>query len=383
MPFTDKRRAAARRRAWGRGPMILRFEPLEGRQLLSTSTTPLPDLTGTSFTTPQTLNWGDSFDAVGVVSNQGNATATSAFQVDIYASPTPGYGAGSQILGVATIPAGLAAGAQAPFDQKVALPTNPLGTTGSVYVGMVIDPANVIPESLKTNNLDVGDGYDESVVSISAGPTAALVGTSLVTSTADTDQWGGALQVTQQIANMGNADSPPTRALVVLTPSGVAPGGPSDVTIADLSVPAIAAGQSTTVTQTFNLPETPPPLLASSTDFTLSVVQDADYLTNQLYPHVATQGIGFDEAPISISTPSYAPPLSSTLPALAVTEVQTDSANVKWGQNFQVAAEIQNSGNIDSGAFRVRYLLVGDNESTSGAIFLGDATIAYVPAGNG
>ena len=29
------RRAAARRRAWGRGPIILRFEPLEGRQLLS------------------------------------------------------------------------------------------------------------------------------------------------------------------------------------------------------------------------------------------------------------------------------------------------------------------------------------------------------------
>ncbi|HEX8202232.1 MAG TPA: CARDB domain-containing protein [Isosphaeraceae bacterium] len=34
------RRAAARRRAWGRGPAILRFEPLEGRQLLSADLSP-------------------------------------------------------------------------------------------------------------------------------------------------------------------------------------------------------------------------------------------------------------------------------------------------------------------------------------------------------
>jgi hypothetical protein len=382
MPLTDKRRADARRRAWGRGPMILRFEPLEGRALLSTTTTPLPDLVGASFTTPQTLNWGDSFDAVGLVSNQGNATATNAFQVDIYASSTPGYGPGSQILGVATIPAGLKAGTQAPFDQKVSLPTNPLGTSGAVYIGMIIDPANAVSESLKSNNANIGEGYDESVVNISAGPTALLVGTSLVSSTADTS-WGGALQITQQIANIGNGNAPATRARIVLTPSGATPGGASDVTIANVSVPAIAAGQSTTVIQTFNLPSIPPPTVASSTNFTLSVVQDADYLTNQLYPHVATQGSGLDEAPIAISTPGYTGTLTSALPALAVTTVQTDSANVKWGQNFQVAAEIQNSGTVDSGAFRVRYLLVGDNESISSAIFLGDATVANVPAGNG
>jgi hypothetical protein len=35
----NDRRASARRKAWGRGPMILRFDPLEGRQLLSTLTT--------------------------------------------------------------------------------------------------------------------------------------------------------------------------------------------------------------------------------------------------------------------------------------------------------------------------------------------------------
>ena len=63
----DKRRADARRRAWGRGPIILRFEPLEGRALLSTTAVALPDLIGQSFQTPTNLNWGDSLDAKGVV----------------------------------------------------------------------------------------------------------------------------------------------------------------------------------------------------------------------------------------------------------------------------------------------------------------------------
>jgi hypothetical protein len=38
----NDRRARARRKAWGRGPMILRFDPLEGRQLLSTLTPEAP-----------------------------------------------------------------------------------------------------------------------------------------------------------------------------------------------------------------------------------------------------------------------------------------------------------------------------------------------------
>src|SRR3954471_9376232 len=61
-PMTSqKRRAAGRRRAWGRGPIILRFESLEGRQLLSASSSAkalLPDLVGSSFATAHGLDWG-------------------------------------------------------------------------------------------------------------------------------------------------------------------------------------------------------------------------------------------------------------------------------------------------------------------------------------
>jgi hypothetical protein len=164
---------------------------------------------------------------------------------------------------------------------------------------------------------------------------------------------------------------------------GATPGGSSDVTIGSLAVPALNAGQSTSVSQTLTLPAVPPPALSGSTTFILSIVQDADYVTNQFYPHLATQGNGFDSAAVTIDSPSYMGNAPTSLPALAVTAVQTDSQNIKWGQNFQVATEIQNSGTADSGEFRVRYLLVGDNEATAPALFLADATLANVPAGNG
>ena len=72
----QQRRAAGRRRAWGRGPIILRFERLESRQLLTTPPQPLPDLVGADFATSHSLNWGDSFEAIGTILNQGGATTT-------------------------------------------------------------------------------------------------------------------------------------------------------------------------------------------------------------------------------------------------------------------------------------------------------------------
>src|SRR4051812_21313231 len=80
MPSHD-RRAAARRRAWGRGPIILRFELLEGRQLLATTPQPLPDLVSAAFDTLHNLDWGDSFHAVGQIGNQGQGVAPFPFHV--------------------------------------------------------------------------------------------------------------------------------------------------------------------------------------------------------------------------------------------------------------------------------------------------------------
>ena len=87
-PMTpQQRRAAGRRRAWGRGPVILRFERLEGRQLLTTPTpSPCPTSSGPTSPRRTALNWGDTFQAIGTILNQGNATTTSPFNVEVYAA---------------------------------------------------------------------------------------------------------------------------------------------------------------------------------------------------------------------------------------------------------------------------------------------------------
>ncbi|MFO0954614.1 MAG: cell adhesion protein, partial [Isosphaeraceae bacterium] len=97
----DARRARARRRAWGRGPMILRFEPLEDRELLAAAVA-LPDVAPVAIDTVHNLAWGDSFHAKGIVANQGTAPAANGFHVNIYASPTAAIGVNSTLIGQAT-----------------------------------------------------------------------------------------------------------------------------------------------------------------------------------------------------------------------------------------------------------------------------------------
>ena len=62
------------------------------------------------------------------------------------------------------------------------------------------------------------------------------------------------------------------------------------MTIGYLNVPAVPAFQTVNVTGQIVLPAVPPSLLAGNTDFTLSMIPDADYVTDPTYPHEATQG---------------------------------------------------------------------------------------------
>src|SRR6516164_3944272 len=71
MPSQD-RRSAGRRRAWGRGPIILKFDSLEKRELLSAGQR-LPDLVASSFVTASNADWNTPITTSGLITNQGNA----------------------------------------------------------------------------------------------------------------------------------------------------------------------------------------------------------------------------------------------------------------------------------------------------------------------
>ena len=379
------RRAAGRRRAWGRGPIILRFEPLEGRRL-PTTIGPMADVVATQFNTVHTADWGTLIHATGTIANQGTATTTAPVEVDIYASTTPTLTAAGAItdpLGAIEVPAGLQPGGSYNFDQIVALPASPTAgksASQALFITLKVDPFSVIPEASLVDKQGLGLGIDTSTLTISPHQPAILVGNSISvspisTSTLGQFSWGDSFNVTEQIQNTGQGDAPPTRARIVLTPAGGTQGGYSDVTIGEINVPAIPAFQTTNVVQAVTLPAIEPLTLGGATSFTISVVQDADFLTQPIYPEVAGQGAGLDQGPLGI----FPGPLASTpqgpTPDLAPASVLVSSNTLYWGQQFQVAAEIQNVSNVDAGPFRVRFVATSSTGDVSHGIFVGDAMV--------
>lgn len=222
------RRAAGRRRTWGRRPIILKLEPLERREMLTASasaaSSTLPDLVNSALvTTASVSDWGGSLEVEGRVKNQGGSTTTAPFQIEIYVDSIRGLNKYAVPIGVVTIPAGLAPGQSVPYDTSVTLPTSPIpnvsSSGGTLYVNAVVNPSHSLEESNYHNNEDLGPPYD-SVAELIQTPTPAnLIGTTLAVTPTD-PTWGSTITVTAQITNQSSGSSPQTRAYCQSRPRG-------------------------------------------------------------------------------------------------------------------------------------------------------------------
>jgi hypothetical protein len=378
------RRAAGRRRAWGRGPIILKLESLERREVLAANGT-LPDLVNSALVTLSSVaDWNNTVEVEGKVTNQGRSTTTTPLDIAIYASPVRGIDRFSVPVGEVTIPAGVAAGQTVPYQTSVVLPTTPIpkvsSTGGTLYLATAVNPDRAVQESNYRNDRDLGPPYDSVPILIEPPAPAKLAGTTLAVTPTDAT-WGGAITVTAQITNQGAGPSPQTRALLTLTPQGLDYGGTTTVGIGNIIVPPLAAYQTINLVQNITLPAVEPLTIANYTNFGLSMIQDADYLTNDLYPNQPTQGVGYDQTPISITTSSAATATTGPLPDLAASSVLGPTSTVTWGQSLQVTTDVQNLGQGDAGPFLVRFLLTGQGGSIANALFLGDALIPGLTAG--
>jgi hypothetical protein len=377
---TLNRRAAGRRRAWGRGPIILKFDSLERRELLAAA-----DLAGSSLVTVHAADWNDTVAVQGTIVNQGGTTVTVPFDVALYASPSISIGRYAVEIGDVTIPAGLAPGQSVPFSTTVKLPATPipgLGTSGVVYIDEKIDPNQVVPQSNRRTDSGLGSPYESSYIVITPQQPSELLGSTLAVSTPTTN-WGSTITVTAQIRNAGAGASPATRALLVLTPTGTLPTWPSFVSVGNLSVPAIPAYQTVNLVENITLPANVPVLLNNSgnTAFTLSMIQDADYVTNDSYPHQPEVGLGYDLVNMTINPSPTAAVSTAPLPDLAASSVLLSTNAISWGESFQVTTTVQNLGAGDAGAFKVQFLLIGENGSINQGIFLGEASIPGLQGG--
>ena len=381
---TLNRRAAGRRRAWGRGPIILKFDSLERRDLM-TIAPPAAELAGSSLVTTHAADWGDSIDVKGTIINQGGTTVTTPFDVALYASPSTAIGRYAVQVGDVTIPAGIMPGQSVPFDTTVKLPSTPIpgsNKSGIVYVDMKIDPAQSVPESNRRTNSGLGIPYESSYIVITPNQPSNLQGSTLAVS-APTTTWGSTISVTAQVRNAGAGSSPATRAVLMLTPTGTSPSWPNDVAIGSLNIPSVPAYQTVNVVQQITLPANIPTVLNANgnTAFTLSMIQDADYVTNAAYPHLPSAGLGYDLVNMTINPNPTAPATAPSLPDLAPSTVLLSANALSWGETFQVTTTLQNLGTGDSGPFTVRFLLIGNNGQVNQGIFLGDAHIPGLNAG--
>lgn len=379
------RRAAGRRRTPGRGPAHPRLEALEGRALMAAHGGALPDLVNSAIAVSTgTTDWGNGIEIQGRVTNQGGSATTTAFPVILYASPVRGVNRLSVEIGQVAIPAGLAPGQSIPYQLSASLPETPVPSVnsngGTVYVAAWVDPNRVVAESNYHNNRDVGPPYDSTPITISPPKPAELVGTTLAVSS-PTTTWGSTVTVTAQVTNKGSGASPPTTALLSLTPQGQSFGGTTSVGVGTIPIPALAPYQTYNVAENITLPAVEPLAITNYTNFGLTMVQDANYLTNQLYPNQPDQGIGLDQAAMTITTSPTSTATTGPLPDLAASSVVAASGTIRWGQSFQASTTVQNLGQGAAGSFQVFFILTGQAGSVNNGIYLGQTTISGLAAG--
>ncbi len=211
---TSKRGKATRPRGWGQGPKTLRFEPLEGRQLLSsgttdtastvTTTTLQPLMVQTAFSTPSTLEWGNVFQATGTIENKGSGPNQTPIQVDVYASNGPSVDGNSVLLGTITIPSGLGVGQTYSYSQQMQMPLLQLtgSTTNQVYLDARVDMGSG-PDLTST---PLGQGVDQTLVTIAPTAPANLVPT-LFSLGSQSSTWGAAVSYMLQIQNQGQGSA--------------------------------------------------------------------------------------------------------------------------------------------------------------------------------
>lgn len=440
------RRAEGRRRAWGRGPVILRFEPLEDRQLLSsfalggtgtglgtslpasasststsstTTTTStdttqpsgsasstdsdagsaltsavaqatgtstaaqsLPDLISSALSvSPTKLTWDQTFQATGTVTNQGTATTTEPFSVDLYASPRSQIITGAVNLGSVNVPAGLAPGASYTYHLQTTTPKQPLTYLDgqNFYITAVVDSTDNIKESDEANNVNLGlIGKDAAVVTL--GTSASKLQAAGLSVSPGVVQWGQTIDINATVANNGDADAPATNARIVIAPSGQNPTGPLGYTIGSVAVPAAQAGSSVSASQEITLPATPPSELAKYTSFTISMITDSTGAANPVQTSPTFQGMGIDQAPLVIAAPQPAASTPAPQANLVVAAVDAPSA-VSWGQTFVVKTNLININSGAAGPFKVGFYLSESDSANTPLLNLGEADVAGLKPG--
>lgn len=350
---SDQRRAKARRRAWGRGPMILRFEPLEGRQLLSgagdAGSTAAPDTNITTVVSSPAPTDGAAVSTTTAVDSASDTNPGTSTGVTPHSTPVT--------TDTGTPTADAAAEAQAPLS---ATTTTATSTDAAAAVAVT---STATPTTSTAVNAPIGQ------------PDLTIAGFD----TAHNLDWGQAFHARGTLRNDGTAPVP-AGVKVDVYASPVPQLGPSAVYVGTAVVAdAIPPGG----TVPFDAPMLAPPQplggLGSAPSYYIIPRADGDGTIAE--SNEANNG-GEPAGPTSVVTITPQPRAR-----LEATAFLATPNTLNWGQSITIKTQITNDmpGSV-APATRARIVLYPKGQSATGpaAVTIGEIAVpsmtAYPPA---
>ncbi len=332
MPSRD-RRAAGRRRAWGRGPVIVRFEPLEDRRLLSTF-----EVIGSG------LNSTSSGSTAADVGSTTSATTTTTTATPASTGTISG-GTSTAAAAVTAIASQIGSAASAGVASSTA------ATTTSTTTTTTTPPSVPIPAA--------------STTTTAATPTSAAAGkpdliAGRVGAPANLD-WNETFPLSGSIRNQGNGAT--TAAFLVdvyASPATQVVRGA--VKLGTVTVPAgIGAGQSYDFTQWFTTPPSAVVNTAKQPSYYLVMAVDADSAVAEgNEANNANLGLqGVDAAMVT-----YTPRVP---PKLVAAGLKIDPTQLDWGGTMTVTTTLRNDSTGNAPPTNARIVLAPAGEDPYGS----------------
>src|SRR5262249_10779039 len=133
--------------------------------------------------------------------------------------------------------------------------------------------------------------------------------------------------------------------------------------------------------QDVTLPAVEPLAIANYSSFGLTMTEDANYVTNDLYPNQPDQGIGYDQTPMTITTSPTSTATAGPLPDLAASSIIAPSGTIRWDKPFKATPDVQTLGQGAAGPFQSFSLLTGQAGTINDAISLGQPPVPGRAAG--
>ncbi|MCP4713239.1 MAG: hypothetical protein GY869_31800, partial [Planctomycetes bacterium] len=305
--------------------------------------------------------WGDAVNLAADVKNLGD-TDSGDFGFDIVLSQDDVLD-GSDVILDSILVSSLAASGASANDISVTLPAS--GADGQNYLFMVVDPANTVTEFDENNNMWMmpveigsgdpppGGGIDLEVAEFSPG--------------AGPFNWGDALDIVADVRNAGDTASGAFSFDIVLSEDNILDG--SDVILDTISVTNVTADEIITHDVAVTLP-------ASGTDgqkYLIMVIDPSNAVTESVEDN--------NDWITMIDIGSGDPPPGGGID-LEVEEFNLNGTGpFGWGDALDLAADVRNSGDTDSGAFSFNIVLSEDDIVDGSDVVLDTISVTNVAAG--